>query len=102
MLKSAIYSYVCAQTLTWTFTSDDGTYSITFPAHSSRAVERFFLPSVWGSGKNKSRLYGFGFTSLAAAQIYADCSGLRWIPLDAPQAEAFRQMPLSELMQIAI
>ena len=94
--------YVCAQTLTWTFTSDDGTYSITFPAHASRAVERFFLPSPWGYGKNKSRLYGFGFTSYAPAQIYADCSGLRWIPLDAPQAEAFRQMPLSELMQIAI
>jgi hypothetical protein len=104
-MPDAWIDYVCAGGLTLVLSSDDGSYTINFPAHANRAVERYNLPSPWGAGHNKSKLYGVFFAAVNPTQpfqIFAETSGLEFMPCGADRHAAYQKKLLSEFMSIPI
>lgn len=104
-VKQISLDYQCNSPITFALTSDTGSITLTFPAHPIRAVERQYLPTVWGAGLNKSRLYSTAIVSTVAANpfmVFADCSVIEWIGLGTDRHAAYQQFKLSEFQQIAI
>lgn len=102
-VKQGWWMYTCASPVTLTITSDTGVFSVTLPAHLTRAVERFLLPTVWGNGLNKSKTYSVELVSTNPAdpfQFYAEGSGLEWLEFGADRHNAYRQMNFNELMTL--
>ena len=102
LIKQVWLDYQCVSPMTWTMVSDTGTFSITLPAHPVRAVERFYPPSVWGSGLNKSKLYTFSFAATDPLMLWADVSGIEWLAIGSDRRAEYKQIQLSELMQMPI
>jgi hypothetical protein len=99
------FDYTCAGGVNVTFTSDTGSLVIALPAHPTRAVERDLFGDVWGAGFNKSKLYGVSFVAADPTkpfQIFADVSGVEWMPIGGDRHAAFKQAALSSFMQIQI
>jgi hypothetical protein len=92
------WMYTCASQITVTILSDTGTFTATLPAHATRAVERFLLPSVWGSGYNKSKTYRVQITAATPLAFYTEGSGLEWIECGGDRHAGLRQMNFNELM----
>ena len=104
-LKQAFIEYQCTGEITVQFVSDTGAYSVTLPAHPTRSSERFYLPVVWGSGLNKSKLYELIVDSVTDAdpfKLYAEASWIEWIPLGGDRHAAYQKTPISSFMQMAI
>ena len=102
IIKQVWLDYQCASPMTWTMVSDTGTFSITLPAHPVRAVERFYPPSVWGSGLDKSKLYTFSFAATDPLMMYADVSGIEWLAIGSDRHAEYKQTMLSEFLQMPI
>ncbi len=95
------WMYTCASSVTLTILSDTGTSSVTLPAHSTRATERFPLPSVWGSGLNKSKGYRVQLSSASPMKFYPAGSGLEFMVFGGDRHAAYQQSTFSEIMGIA-
>jgi hypothetical protein len=102
IIRQIWLSYQGASSVNFTVTSDTGTYTVVLPAHATRSVERFLLPSVFGSGLNKSKTYVISWVSSSPAKVYSDMSGIEWIPQGAEQHAGYAQTLISELMTMAI
>lgn len=98
IVKQGWWMYTCPAAVTITITSDTGVFTVTLPAHTTRAVERFLLPSVWGAGYNKSKTYSVLITSESPFQFYTEGSGLEWLECGGDRHAAYRQMNFNELM----
>jgi hypothetical protein len=96
ILKQMWVDYQSAGPLVLTFTSSTGTYTQTLPAHPVRAVERFLFPRTWGTGLNKSPLYDILITSNPNFKLWADMSGIEWIPCGIDRHQGYQQWLLSE------
>jgi hypothetical protein len=101
-IKEFWIEYEGPATVTWTITSDTGSYTLTTPAHATRSSTRYLIPVQFGAGLNKSKLYRFSWVSASGVQVYPDCCGIRWYPCDADQAQSYVDMKLSEFMQLAL
>jgi hypothetical protein len=86
--------------LTLTIVSETGTFTTTLPPHTNRTEERFLLPSVLGSGLNKSRVWSLSITSASAFQFWAEGSGIEFIVCGEERHAAFRQMTFSEVLKM--
>ena len=100
-IKEVWLEYIAASTVTFQIVSDTGTYTKVLPAHATRAMERFYPGTVFGSGLNKSRLYEFSFSSASGVKMYSDSSGLRWLAMDGSRASLYQSVKLSEFMKLA-
>jgi hypothetical protein len=97
--------YNCAVPVNVTFTSSTGAITHQFPAQSRGVVQRFYFPTVWGSGLNKTVLTDISIASsdgVTPFQVWADASGIEWLPLGQDRHSGFRKSVLSEFMQIPI
>jgi hypothetical protein len=103
--KQFWFDYACASPVNVTFTSDTGSITQQFPAHATRAVERFLFPTVWGSGLNKSKLLSVYIETTNFSNpfsMYADMSGIEWFACGSDRHMAYQQTKLSEFEQLAI
>jgi hypothetical protein len=91
-------------TVTLTALSTGGVFSITIPAHPTRAAERFLLPSVWGSGLNKSTLYDLEIIGASGQtfQLWADVCGIEFIPCGQDRHLGYTQFPISEMSTVTM
>jgi hypothetical protein len=100
--------YICAGAVNVTLTSDTGTYTLVLPPGGSgvaRVVERRLLPSPWGAGKNKSKLYSVDIVAADPTKpfmMFPDQSGIEWIACGADRHTAFQQATLSSFMEVPI
>jgi hypothetical protein len=104
-IKDFWADYICAGTINVTFTSDTGSITFTLPAHPVRDVERFLFPAVWGSGLNKSTLYGVLLVAANPSDpfmVFADVSGIEWTPCGADRHTAYSKSTMSEFLQVTI
>jgi len=102
-LKQMWVQYQCPVPLCVLIISETGSFTQTLPAHASRTEERFYLPNRFGSGLNKSRIYSVMFYTRSndRFKIYADASGLEWLPLGDRHGN-YTRMTLTELMPVPI
>jgi hypothetical protein len=103
-IKQVWIDYICQGTVSMILTSDTGSFTVGFPASPSRSAQRALLPAVWGSGLNKSKLYSIDIVSDDPSkpfQIFADVSGIEWIPCGSDRHTAYMQTPLSSFMEVA-
>ena len=104
MLIQIFLEYQCAGQVTLQIVSDTGTFSITLPAHATRASERFLLPTVFGSGLNKSKIYEFilnSVTSTSPFKVYAE-SWIEWVPQGEERHAGYRRTPIREIWPLEI
>ena len=100
LIKQGWWKYLCDSPLVLTITSDTGVFSVTLPAHATRAVERFYLPSVWGAGLNKSKTFRVLLQSASPFKFYAEGSGLEFLTLGSDRHAAYQQMTFSEMLTL--
>jgi hypothetical protein len=101
-VKQAWWMYTCASTVTLQLISGTGTYSVTLPAHATRDTERFLLPSVWGTGYDKSKTYRVKLTSASQFKFYDQGSGLEFIVIGGDRHDSYHQASFSELMGMGV
>ena len=94
--------YECASSVVLTITSDTGSYTMTLPPHTGRSTERRLLPSVFGTGLNKSTAFTLSWVAASPAKMYADQSGIEWISQGSEQRAGFIQALVSEFQGIPI
>jgi hypothetical protein len=98
-VKQIWIMYKCLSTITYTITSDTGTFSIVLPPHANRTEERFYLPEVWGAGLNKSKVYRITVAGTSQVfKFYAEGSGIEFMPIGKDQHASYSQTTLSEFM----
>ena len=104
VLIQIFLEYQCAGQVTLQIVSDTGTFSITLPAHATRASERFLLPTVFGAGLNKSKIYEFilnSVTSTSPFKVYAE-SWIEWVPQGEERHAGYRRTPIREIWPLEI
>jgi len=93
--------YLSPTPLTVTLTSDTGSISNTFPAHTTRYLERFLWPTVWGTGLNKSKVYIVSWatqSTTVGAKVYPDASRLVWFGFGEGRHASYHETKLSEFV----
>ncbi len=105
LMKQMWVEYLCAGTIIVTVRTDDGAtlYSITLPAHTTRDIERFYLPAVSSSVLNKSYIYTVDVDSTDTSKpfkLYRDGTRLEIKNMNGEQREAYQQKYVYETMQI--
>jgi hypothetical protein len=94
--------YKCAASVTFTIVSDTGTFTVTLPPHTTRSTERFYPGTEWGAGLGKSKIFTISFSSSSPVKMYADASGIEWVPLGIDRRSGTQKIMLSEFMTIPI
>jgi hypothetical protein len=100
LVKQGWWKYLCPAPVTLTLISDTGTFEVTLPAHATRSEERFLLPSVWGSGLNKSKTYRVQLDSSSPFMFFAEGSGLELLYLGSDRHAVYKQITFSEMMTL--
>jgi hypothetical protein len=102
-IKQVWVQYQGPSPLTITLTSDTGTYTVTLPAHpNGRSAERFYPPTVWGNGLNKSKISTFSWVSASPCRVFPELSGVEWIACGADRHAAYHQTSISEFTKLPI
>jgi hypothetical protein len=89
--------YICDSAVSVVLTSDTGTYTASLLAHATWGAERYYLPSVWGAGLNKSKIYSIRIYSTGVLKILPEMSGFEVGVCGADRHTAFMQVPLSQI-----
>jgi hypothetical protein len=92
--------YSCSSYISATITTDTGVYSFVLPPHATRAEERMLLPSVFGLGLNKTRIWRLQLSSSSSFKLYQEGSGVEFLPLGADRHASYKQMTISEMMTL--
>ena len=95
-LKQMWLRYTSDSPVTVTITSDTGTYTATLPAHPNRTEERFYLPTVFPPGLNKSKVYRVQVDSATPFKFYPDGSVVEFLVFAEDRHSGYRQMKFSE------
>lgn len=97
-VKQGWWMYQCASPLTLSITSDTGTFTVVLPAHATRSEERFLLPTIFGAGLNKSKLYRVRLSAATPFKFYLAGSGLEFLPIGSDRHAAYQQSTFAEMM----
>jgi hypothetical protein len=100
MLFQGWWMYRCSSPVTLTITSDTGVFSVVLPPHTGRSEERFLLPSVFGTGLNKSKLYSTSLTAATPFQFWPEASGFEWVACGQDRHSEFQQTTFDEMMKM--
>ena len=99
--KQLWLKYACAGLVNVTLTTDTGSYSFQLPVHLTRATERVLLPSVFGSGLNKTKTWRLQITAFQSPfKFYQQGSGLEFLPLGSDRHACYKEMTISEMMTL--
>lgn len=96
LVKQIWVEYICQGQITVKLYTDNNTlfYTKTLPAHTSRDVERFYLPAINGGVLNKSKIYTFDVDSVDTTKpfkIYRDSNRIELKNMNGEQREAYQQ-----------
>jgi hypothetical protein len=95
------WMYICASVVTLTVTSDTGVFTKVLPVHMTRAEERFYLPSVWGTGLNKSKVYRVTLSAATPLKFYPAGSGFEYMVIGGDRHAGLLQSTFQEMMAVA-
>ena len=107
VIKQIWADYKCDGTVTMTIYNEDGDvfYTKQLPAHATRAVERFYVPSVYNGVINKSKKHRIVIEaddSTKRFRWYRDSSRVEYINLSADQRKGYYQFVEWQNMQLPV
>ena len=100
-VKQVWMTILCASPVTMTLYGDNDVqfYVEIIPPMPARGTFRFYLPSVWNTVLNKSKVKRFTLDAVTPFSFYSESSRFEWLPCGADQRQDYEQLPLSEVMQ---